>query len=249
MTLKPIVRPVLITLALSMLLLNLMNCGSGKGKKLPDGVHGVKIIQVQQAKKYSYFRVIENDSEFWLATEKMDLKTNDSLYYTRSYEMINFYSRDFDRTFPTIWFIQDPSGKLINPAQIKQQNDGPIHQKANQRDDQEKIDNINIVTPPGGTTIAMLYQNRDQYSGKKVVVKGLVTKINPEIMNLNWVHLQDGTNHQGDFDLTISTTEHLVEGAIVTVEGIIAVNKDFGLGYSYDVIMESARLLNTERAK
>lgn len=60
------------------------------------------------------------------------------------------------------------------------------------------------------------------------------------IMNRNWVHLQDGSGE--GLDLTITTTENIPLGAIITLEGTIAMNKDFGAGYQYDIIMEGAVL-------
>ena len=44
-------------------------------------------------------------------------------------------------------------------------------------------------------------------------------------------------------DLTITTTENIALGSIVAVEGVIALNKDFGAGYKYDIIMEEAKLI------
>ncbi len=57
-------------------------------------------------------------------------------------------------------------------------------------------------------------------------------------MNRNWIHLQDGTADKND--LTVTTAENISLGGIVTVEGTIALNKDFGAGYRYDLIMEGA---------
>jgi hypothetical protein len=63
------------------------------------------------------------------------------------------------------------------------------------------------------------------------------------IMNRNWIHLQDGSLKDKTVDLTITTTENIALGSIVAVEGIITLNKDFGAGYKYDIIMEDATLI------
>ena len=60
------------------------------------------------------------------------------------------------------------------------------------------------------------------------------------IMGRNWVHLQDGSGK--NLDLTVTTMENIPLGAILTMEGTIATNKDFGAGYKYDIIMEGAEL-------
>jgi len=60
-------------------------------------------------------------------------------------------------------------------------------------------------------------------------------------MKLNWAHIQDGTEYSGKFDLTLTSQESFEVGAIVTVEGVLALNKDFGYGYSYELLMEKAK--------
>ncbi|HRH64786.1 MAG TPA: hypothetical protein PLU53_00665 [Bacteroidia bacterium] len=61
-------------------------------------------------------------------------------------------------------------------------------------------------------------------------------------MNKNWIHIQDGTEYSGKFDLVVTSEQNFKEGDIVTIEGKILLDKDFGSGYSFDVIMEEARL-------
>ena len=101
------------------------------------------------------------------------------------------------------------------------------------------------VTPAaGGITIAEIYAKKDSYAGKSVKIKGEVVKFNAEIMGKNWLHIQDGTKNNADFDLTITTSDVVKVGDIVTFEGVVAVNKDFGAGYSYDVIVEEGKLLH-----
>jgi len=71
-------------------------------------------------------------------------------------------------------------------------------------------------------------------------VRGQVAKYNPEIMERNWVHLQDGTEFDGKYDLTVTSVEPFEVGQVITVEGILALNKDFGYGYEYELLLEKA---------
>lgn len=91
------------------------------------------------------------------------------------------------------------------------------------------------------TTIEKLLAGKDSYSGKIIKVKGQVTKFNPEIMGKNWVHIQDGTVFQDGFDLTVTTDAKVSVGETVTFQGKIVLNKDFGYGYSYNVLMEEGK--------
>jgi hypothetical protein len=61
-------------------------------------------------------------------------------------------------------------------------------------------------------------------------------------METNWIHIQDGTEHDGQFDLTVTTNQTAEPGEIIIVRGRIALNRDFGYGYSYEVLMEDAEI-------
>jgi hypothetical protein len=102
---------------------------------------------------------------------------------------------------------------------------------------------IKIEPAEGCITIADLYSNKNNYSGKTVRIKGKVTKVNPAIMGKNWIHIQDGTESDGQFDLTSTTALEFHIGTIVTIEGKIALDKDFGYGYTYKVLMEDCTLI------
>jgi len=105
---------------------------------------------------------------------------------------------------------------------------------------QEKID---VVVEPCGEciTIAKLLTGKQSYSGKVIKIKGKVTKFNPSIMGKNWVHIQDGTEFEGGFDLTVTTDIQASVGETITFEGKIVLDKDFGYGYFYNVLMEDGK--------
>lgn len=105
------------------------------------------------------------------------------------------------------------------------------------------IEGLNVTPVPGGITIANLYANRADYTGKKIKVKGQVVKIVRAVMDRNWIHIQDGTSDSGNYDLTITSQAEVNKGDIVIFEGKIAIGKDFGAGYLYPVIMEEGVLL------
>jgi hypothetical protein len=92
--------------------------------------------------------------------------------------------------------------------------------------------------------VAQIFANRNDYSGKEVEIRGVVVKVNKEVMDKNWIHIQDGTNDNGNFDLTVTSTGLAEVNDEITVKGKITLNKDFGYGYSYDVIMEEATIVN-----
>ena len=68
-------------------------------------------------------------------------------------------------------------------------------------------------------------------------------KFTPAIMGTNWLHLQDGTGDEGSHDLTVTTAASAKVGDLIMIRGVLAVDKDFGAGYRYQVIVEGAELI------
>ncbi|MFH1526888.1 MAG: hypothetical protein ABIG69_09590, partial [Bacteroidota bacterium] len=94
-----------------------------------------------------------------------------------------------------------------------------------------------------GITLKELFENKEKYSGKIVKVKGQSVKVNNGIMSKNWVHIQDGTKSTENYDLMVTTNESINLNDVVVFEGIIILDKDFGYGYKYDLIMEDAKVV------
>ena len=104
---------------------------------------------------------------------------------------------------------------------------------------------IAVVAPaPGSVKIADVWAKRTALSGKPLVLRGQVVKVNLAIMGTNWYHLQDGSGvvKDGTHDLVVTSAAELKAGDVVTVNGTLTTDKDFGAGYSYEAIVENARI-------
>ena len=109
--------------------------------------------------------------------------------------------------------------------------------------DSAEVDLSGIVKAEGGKTVAEVFAERDQLAGTPVIVRGKIVKTNAGIMERNWLHVQDGTGEAGSNDLTVTTTAAVPPvGTTVLVSGQVTTNKDFGLGYQYDVLLEDAEI-------
>ena len=203
-----------------------------------DGAsHHVKVKEVLQTGNYTYLFVAENNKDYWIAVGKMDPKVNSDLYYKNAIEMMDFNSKELNRVFDKILFIDYISSTpIIETSSLP--NDS-IHKGAKV---QQLEDDIHVERAPGGITIAELYKNANDFSNKKIVVRGQVVKINNGIMDRNWVHLKDGTSNEGKSDLTFTTKDEVNIGDVVIFEGNVSLNKDFGAGYVYPLIVENAVL-------
>lgn len=192
------------------------------------------VEEVLQATSYTYLKVKADNRDIWIAVTKREIKVGETVSFAAELEMKNFESKDLQRTFESIYFVsQLADGGAAAPTTL----DAP-HQMKPTLEKQE----ISVEPAAGGVTIGDLFSNKDSHADKTVLIKGQVTKVNRAIMGKNWVHIQDGTDSSGKFDLTITTMEEVNVGDIVTFEGKIVLNKDFGAGYAYDVLMEDARL-------
>ncbi|MFC1794952.1 hypothetical protein ACFL3Q_15360 [Planctomycetota bacterium] len=195
------------------------------------------VQEVVQATSYTYLKVKEADSEFWIAITKREIEAGETISFSGALEMRNFESKDLQRTFETIYFVARIVGDESSASQQPASMPRPMKPELEKKE-------VSIEPAEGGTTIGELFANRDSYADKTVLIKGQVMKVNRAIMDRNWVHLQDGTGDSGGFDLTVTTAEEVNVGDVVTFEGKITLNKDFGSGYSYEVLMEQAKLKN-----
>jgi hypothetical protein len=89
-------------------------------------------------------------------------------------------------------------------------------------------------------TVAALYKEQSTLSGKEVRVQGKVVKVNNGIMDRNFLHVQDGTGDQKTNDLTVTSKQTAKVGDQVLVKGKVLLNKDFGAGYAYPLLLEEA---------
>lgn len=204
-------------------------------------IHKVVVEEVLHTSKYTYLHVSEDGLMTWIAIPKKEVKKGGTYYYKGGLKKTNFKSVEYDRVFETLYLVSDVSE---DPGLNDMSAGGNPHGNMSADAGDTPIEqNTKIEPVPGGITIAELFENRKKYEGKTVRIKGRCVKLNNMIMSRNWIHLQDGSLKDKSIDLTITTTENISLGAIVAVEGVIALNKDFGAGYKYDIIMEEAKLI------
>jgi hypothetical protein len=204
-----------------------------QSQQINQNQHKATVQEVIQVTDYTYLRVTEDEKEYWIAAPKAEFKVGEVILYEKSMEMKNFTSKELDKTFDSILFIDNASVKL---------GEGVMNQPVKPVLSREEI---SVEPASGGITIAQLYNNPTKYSGKVVRIKGKVTKINSGIMKRNWIHIQDGTSSGDNFDLTITSNDKTAVGDEITFEGKISLDKDFGYGYTYKVLMEDAKIFKS----
>lgn len=91
-------------------------------------------------------------------------------------------------------------------------------------------------------SVASIYQNKATLAGKTISAQGKVVKVNNGIMNRNFVHVQDGTGDASSNNLVVTSKQTANVGDQVTISGTVVVNREFGAGYSYPLLIEDATI-------
>lgn len=89
-------------------------------------------------------------------------------------------------------------------------------------------------------TVEETYAQKAELAGKKITVTGTVVKVNNGIMGKNFLHLRDGSGKEGSNDLTVTSQSTANVDDKVEITGIVAVDRDFGFGYNYPLLVEEA---------
>lgn len=208
-----------------------------------------EVKEVIQGDSYTYLNVNENMVEKWVAVSRQDANVGDVFYYNSELEMNNFHSEEIDRTFDKIYFVSQISKTPLAQAQnsmggmMPEMGEMAAHSG---RVNTEEHNEISLDKSANETSIAQVFDSRNDYSGKEIEIRGVVVKINNNVMGKNWIHIQDGTSgSDGSYDLTITSQDVANVDDEVTFKGKITLNKDFGAGYFYDVIVEDAILISS----
>ena len=205
-----------------------------------NDLHTISVNEVLPATRYVYLNVSEGDSKFWIATRKQDIKKGETYFYRGGLLKTNFESKEYNKVFDTIYLIsnlvsQDHS-KHTGDLNTSVQKGDPITQKEDIPTHTDKI-----VEHKGSIKIAELVKDPRKYDGHTIQLSGTCVKVNPNIMDRNWIHLQDGS--KDDFDLVITSNTFVPEGTDITIRATVVLNKDFGAGYKYDLILENGTLV------
>lgn len=202
-----------------------------------------EVKEVVHANAYSYLKVSENFKERWVAVKKADIKPGEVYFYDSALQMNNFTSKDLDRTFDIVYFINQISRE---PFSNKKADMGSMHRSMVTTNKAA----VAFEKAEDELSLADIFEKKDTYALKDFEIRGKVVKVTPQVMGKNWIHIQDGSDYDGKFDLTVTTIEEGIQkGDVVVFKGKLSLDKDFGYGYSYEVLMEDARCLRKETTK
>ena len=220
----------------------LLGCNDSKNEKKSDTNKGIA-QEVLHVRDYSYIRLLDGDSEKWIAAPTTPVEIGTTYYYGNTMEMKNFESKDLNRKFETIYFVERIAKSEEEADLPMDTNPHPVSINNTTTDNANNDDVSNNTEEAIEITIEELYVNKNLYANSMVRIKGEVTKFNPAIMRTNWIHIEDGTSYNTNTDVTVTSPETVTIGDKVTIEGKVILDKDFGAGYFYEVLVDNAKIV------
>lgn len=204
-----------------------------KPSSFQEAVHRVKVLEILDADPYSYLNVSEGTETYWIAIRKQEVEIGNEYYFSKGLLKTGFESKTHQKTFDKLYLVS----KLV----------ALDHSKTAVSKSTSDKKFVIVNDPPSTDTagvvpISELLEHKESYAGNHIIIHGTITKINPEIMNRNWIHIKDGT--ADDYDLVVTSSELFNVGETVTISAHVVLNKDFGAGYSYPLILENAKAIH-----
>lgn len=209
--------------------------GGAQSQAAPASYTGA-IVETMDSGGYTYVKLRAGEQDIWAAAPQCEVEVGQEVTIAAAMPMDNFRSDTLDRTFDRVYFVNG-----FGEAQSSEAADSPAwaHGKDTASPPAD-VDLSGIPKVAGGFTVAEIHALGASLEGKQVQVRGKIVKYLPGIMGKNWIHLRDGSGAAGSNDLTVTTNAEAEVGDLVLITGPLSVNKDFGAGYEYDVIVEDA---------
>ncbi len=190
-----------------------------------DGIAG-EIAETMDAGSYTYIKVKSDARTLWVAADKFPAKVGERVAVPSGVLMKNFESPSLKRKFDELLFADS----IVTGA-----DDATVTEKPTTKEEVGPA-------PEGALTVEQIHARRAELAGKVVTVRGKVVKYTPQVMKLNWIHLEDGTGAGENKDVTITSEGETAVGAVITATGTLALDEDLGSGYQFPVLIKAATL-------
>ncbi len=201
---------------------------------VPPGMVRGTVLETMDSGGYTYVHLDTGEAQYWIAGPPTQVAVGDVVQTVEGMPMPEFTSNSLDRTFDMLFFVN----RITNLSAP----DAPATVAHPEIQQPVAAEPISIVAIEDGRDIAYTHANKAELAGQSVTLRGKVVKYNEKILGWNFLHIQDGSGDAGDGsnDLTVTSKDVAAVGQTVVVSGTIVLDKDFGAGYAYPVLMEDA---------
>jgi hypothetical protein len=217
---------------------------AGGDQPSESGAMAGPVVETMNAGSYTYVKVRTAEGEVWAAGPTTTVAVGDEVTLPKGMLMQDFESPSLGRKFPQIYFvnaIQKGGGAAAPQGHAGMPGGEPGAEHTGPVMGGKAVTIGSIARADGGRTVSEIHAARAGLGGQRVKVRGQVVKSTENVMGRNWLHIQDGSAEGAMGDLTVTTESGNAKvGDLVLVEGVAAVDRDFGSGYRYEVLIEDA---------
>ena len=240
---------------------------------IQDPVLKATIIESKDVTNYTYLLLEDKTGKVWAAIPKTPVKTGDEITIANIAVMKDFHTKTLEKTFDLILFAvpsagcpfkgsegeiisEMPSGMMPGkmPPAMMPQADVPHGAMPAMGDSTKKSraipKDIKVSKAVGedAYTIEEIYSKKEELSQKTITVRAIVVKFMPQVMEKNWIHIQDGTGsvEKRNNDISVSTLDTAEVGEEVIIKGTLGINKDFGMSCAFGALLEEASVNKVE---
>jgi hypothetical protein len=212
-----------------------------------QGLSG-KVLERLDAAPYCYLRLQTVRGEVWAAVPQAKAEKGAEVTVDNPMLMNNFESKTLGRTFPEVYFgtLASAGGVAASPAPAATPGTAaPVVPPGTPAPTPVKVGKIDKATGADARTVVETWAQKGALKEKTVTIRGQVVRYNPGVMGRNWIHLQDGSGDaaKGTHDITVTSQDPATKGDVVTIKGTLRLDKDFGAGYTYALIVEEAKVV------
>ena len=211
-----------------------------------------KVLEITPVMGHKYLKVDENGTSHCAAIADAPVIVGDKIGYDKRTVMKDFKSKTLDKTFKEIIFANDvylpqkdstprSMKDMLGLSTKKDPHAGMGIGMSPQPKEEEKP--AKPFVKKDTYTIEEVHMWRKSLDKQNITLTGTVYKVSKGIMKRDWVHLGDGTGNEKKLtdDLVFTApTSTIKAGDKVIATGTVALDKDFGYGYFYPVIIEKS---------
>lgn len=193
-----------------------------------DVFEGV-VVDTLDGGGYTYLQIEDAKKKYWIAVEGLKIDKGTEVRFTEELRAKNFESKSLNRVFDEIVFA---SNLQYRTAALESANIVLV----------TELVKVSPYLQKDTISVAQAWKDRLKLNGKTVSIRGKVVKVSKNIMEKNWIHIQDGTGEGDEIGRIVFTSKDdtISVGDIVTAQGVVSADKNFGSGYVYKIILENA---------
>ena len=198
--------------------------------------HQVIVREVLPGSKYVYLKVEEGSDTYWIATGPGAITAGAPYVFNEAVVKTDFRSATLDREFDSIYLVTQLV-PAVRKKELKRMRFNP-HANASEKDTSQAGEETGQIQK---VSLNELLEDARRFENQQIEINGICTKVNTNIMDRNWIHLKSNPE---DTREVVATSSHAPPvGESITLQAVVRLDKDFGAGYIYPILLEDAILI------